>query len=250
MRHPRSSHQGRIKAWLVAASVLTAAAARADVVTLAPVKDNTLIEDPTGAASNGAGPFLFIGRTRNHGRRRAILAFDIAGNVPARASIDSVTLTLTMNSPQVHGEQSYELRRVLADWGEGTSSSTGGAGSLSTPGDATWIHTFFDRTSWATPGGDFSPTVSASRNVGGSVGLAYTWGPAAQMAADVQRWLDDASTNFGWIVLGGEGDITAKRLESRESTTAALRPKLIIDFTPVDAVEPRTWTRVKALYRD
>src|SRR6478609_9464642 len=54
--------------------------------------DNTLFQDQTNN-SNGVGPFLFAGETvRGFGARRALLKFDVAGNVPAGAHIDSVTL--------------------------------------------------------------------------------------------------------------------------------------------------------------
>ena len=40
-----------------------APAALADVVTIAPNKDNTLYESATGSLSNGAGEHFFVGRT-------------------------------------------------------------------------------------------------------------------------------------------------------------------------------------------
>ena len=59
----------------------------------------------------------------------------------------------------------------------------------------------------------------------------YTWGSTAGMVADVQSWLDDPGSNFGWIILGDEGTSlpTAKRFDSRE--TAATGPFLTVDFT-------------------
>ena len=54
-----------------------------------------------------------------------------------------------------------------------------------------------------TQGGDFSATVSASQSVG-AIGQ-YTWS-SAQMVADVQSWLDNPASNFGWLVLGDESD--------------------------------------------
>src|SRR5262245_49551044 len=91
-------------------------------VELVPVRDTTLIESATGELGNGTGSNLFVGRPRQprDSRRRALLAFDVAGAMPADAQIVSVTLTLTLE--QTHaGEEPISLHRVLADWGEGES---------------------------------------------------------------------------------------------------------------------------------
>ena len=122
-----------------------------------------------------------------------------------------------------------ELHKLLADWGEGTSMAPGeeGDGAPATPNDATWRHRFFDTIFWNTQGGDFSATVSASQMVG-AVGQ-YTWS-SAQMVADVQGWLDNPATNFGWLMLGDESVfLTAKRFDTRESTSP---PVLAITYIP------------------
>jgi len=102
-----------------------------------------------------------------------------------------------------------ELHKLLADWGEGTSQATGeeGQGAPATPNDATWRHRFFDTIFWTNEGGDFSAVVSASQSVG-PVGQ-YTWS-SAQMVADVQSWLENPASNFGWLVLGDESTYNIK----------------------------------------
>jgi hypothetical protein len=53
------------------------------------------------------------------------------------------------------------------------------------------------------------------------------------MIADVQGWLDDTSTNFGWLLRGSEAGLqTAKRFDSREVSNPSNRPELTIEFTP------------------
>jgi len=53
------------------------------------------------------------------------------------------------------------------------------------------------------------------------------------MIARVQVWVDQPSTNFGWIVIGNEnGSRSAKQLSSRESTNTSERPTLTIDYLP------------------
>ena len=201
-------------------------------MTFEPSKDNTLFEDVTGGTSNGAGQQLFVGKTGQGDIRRALLAFDISA-LPSGSTVISATVSLDMNKT-TNGAQDIELRAVTSDWGEGTSDADGneGQGTVSTTGDATWIHTFFNTGMWTTAGGDFSSMVSATQSV---VGLGiYTWTGAA-VAADVQGWLDNPMTNLGWILIGNEAmSATAKRFGSREQGSSLNRPKLVIEFTNPD----------------
>lgn len=199
-------------------------------VAISPSKDNTLYEDASGALSNGSGPGLFFGRTgpgSGQAIRRALLAFDISGNVPAGATITSVSLTINV-SRTFSGPQDVELHKVLADWGEGSSqaSGQGGGGASAASGDATWIHRFFDTDSWSNAGGDFSTVASGSQSMGPVA--AYSWSSTPQMVADVQDWLDNPAGNFGWLVMGDESaGSTAKRFDSREAATP---PALTVEF--------------------
>ena len=207
-----------------------AAPAAATTVVLAPVRDNTLYQSATGALSNGAGAYFFAGATAGLALRRAVLAFDVAGNVPAGAQIASARLELRMTRA-LEGARTVELRRLTADWGEGTSDADGseGDGAAATLGDATWIHTFWATTTWASAGGDFAATASASQTVDGIA--TYSWGPTAAMASDVQSWLDAPEGNFGWVLIGDESiSATAKRFNSRENGDTPNRPKLEIVY--------------------
>ena len=194
-------------------------------------KDNTLYESSSGNISNGAGQFFFVGNTNNGSRRRGVIAFDIAGNVPTGSTITSATLRLHVSKTRV-GSRTVDLHRLLADWGEGSSNvgGGGGGGASATTNDATWVHRFFNTIQWSSNGGDFSNTVSASKSVGGE-GATYTWGSTAQMVADVQGWLDDPSTSFGWLLKGNEGTRSAKRFDTKENGTLSNRPALTVEFT-------------------
>ena len=204
--------------------------AQAQTVTLEPLKDNTLYEDPAGALSNGAGQHFFAGNNGNGSTRRGIVAFDIAGAIPAGSAITGIGLTLSM-SRTTAGTETVELNRGLADWGEGSSlaASGEGGGAAAASGDATWTHSFSPDRFWATAGGDFSSTMSGAAPVDG-IG-PYTWSSPG-MVSDVQAWLDNPSANFGWVLLGNEGvNRTSKRFDSREHGTAANRPQLEVQFT-------------------
>ena len=53
------------------------------------------------------------------------------------------------------------------------------------------------------------------------------------MVADVQAWLDDPLTDFGWLLRGNEGaSQTARRFDSRQNSVEANRPVLTIVYTP------------------
>jgi hypothetical protein len=52
------------------------------------------------------------------------------------------------------------------------------------------------------------------------------------MRADVQSWLDEPGTNFGWLLRGNEATLsTAKRFDSRENPILANQPVLVVDYT-------------------
>ena len=217
---------------LVLAAALTGIAsdlASAATISIMPSKDNTLYEfDPDdGDHSNGAGFHFFAGETAMSELRRGVLAFDIAGSIPHGSIITSVTLSMNMSRTISETPRIVELHKLLADWGEGTSHAPGeeGDGAPATTNDATWRHRFFDTIFWAMQGGDFSATVSASQSVG-PVGQ-YTWN-SAQMVADVQSWVNNPASNFGWLVLGDESAAgTTKRFDTRESASP---PVLTIEY--------------------
>lgn len=218
-----------------AAAVFLSAHASGVVVNLGASKDNTLFEDPAGSLSSGAGQWLFAGYTAQSARRRGLVGFDVS-SIPAGSTINSVRLTLHM-SRTITATELVTLHQVNASWGEGTSDSSamgGGIGAPATAGDATWLHRFFDSSTWTTPGGDFTASALATTPVSG-VGF-YSWNSAA-MVAQVQSWVNTPATNNGWMLLGTETDPGAvKRFDSRENFTEANRPVLVIDYTPIPGI--------------
>jgi hypothetical protein len=209
--------------------------ATAASVEMQAAKDNTLYIDTEGFVSGALIDGIFAGVNAGGQARRGLLEFDVAGALPAGATITSVRLVLQM-SRTVSGAIDVGIHPVAAEWGEGTSvaefgNGGGGAGGQSTTGDATWLHTFFPSTFWSDPGGDFSLGASATISVSGIA--SYTWGSTAEMVADVQGWLDDPSSNHGWLVLGDETTTaTAKKFNSRENGNPSSRPKLIVEYEP------------------
>ncbi|MBL8858201.1 MAG: DNRLRE domain-containing protein [Planctomycetes bacterium] len=207
--------------------------AAADTVVIGAQKDNSLYGN-LGSTSNGKGDGIFCGVAGNGRVLRGLLQFDVASNVPAGSTITSVQLTLTMVRSNA-GPGVVQLRRVLQAWGEAASVPSfggGGTGGAAQPGDATWTHAFFSTTPWATPGGSFSPTASATQTVGAAG--SYTWLSTPNLVSDVQSFLDAPSGNFGWLLLHSDevSVPTAKKFGSRENGTTSARPRLEIVFTP------------------
>ena len=212
---------------IVAAQVLTA--------TLNPSKDNTIFSELT--SNSDAGGKLTSGRTSVGNLRRALLGFNVAGQLPAGAVVTSAQLTLNLNQTTATTNASMSLYRLSQDWGEGTSDplgNAGGAGVAATVGDATWTARFYDPTSptlWSTAGGSYNASSSSTATVGTTAGQ-YLW-TSALLATDVQGWVNTPATNFGWVLVGDEAvNQSARRFDSREGA-ANVRPALALNYNPV-----------------
>src|SRR3990172_1573386 len=158
---------------------------QAATAAISPSKDNTLYDYVVadGDRSNGIGTRFFAGRTDQGRLRRGVLAFDVAGSIPAGSTITSVTLSMNMSRTNLNTARTIELHRLLAGGGEGTPNAAqkGGGGVPATTNDATWRHRFYSSVFWSTQGGDFTATASDTESVGATG--PYTW-TSGQMAAD------------------------------------------------------------------
>ena len=203
-------------------------------VSLPASRDAVLCESNDGSEANGRGAFLFAGATADTSqRRRSLIAFDVASVVPAGSTISAVTMTLQASKIGDPIARTIALHRATSEWGEGNSDAEGQEGIClaATAGSATWQHSHFGADLWVAPGGDFLPAASATQTVT-DLG-SYAWGSTAGMVADVQAWLDDASQNFGWMMLGDElVSRAAKRFNSAQHPNAALRPSLSVTYLP------------------
>ena len=199
-------------------------------VTMTSVKDTTLYEDTTGALSNGAGQNMFAGSKGAGQSERGLVAFDVAGKVPAGTTLTAVKLRLNMSRANSYSAHTIGLHRVLANWGEGSTvaSGGGGGGGPASKGGATWLHTFFPDKFWSRPGGDFEAASSASTVVEDL--RVYEWGSTDQMVADVKMWLDNPSSNHGWLLMGTDNATMVKRFDTRENASEANRPSLTLTF--------------------
>ena len=216
--------------------IFTSFSTSADVVSLQPVQDATIYEE--GELGNGIGDRFFIGRTNLGVDRRALIQFDLS-SIPQGSTINSADLTITtiIQPPGAPSPIDINAHRVTGSWQEGPTDGSqnengaGGAGSDAVIGDVTWEDRNYQVTSWNLSGGDYVPTPSATVSHGPIVG-SYTLSGTG-MVTDVQAWLDGAAANDGWILIGNELlNKSARGAASREATTQANRPALMVDFTP------------------
>lgn len=208
--------------------------ATAITTTIEPSKDTTLYADAGLTVGNSLGDYLFVGTTLQAVPRRSLLAFDIAANVPAGAVITGVELKLTHSRNQSASGFAASLHKLTKTWGEGTSNAPGeeGGGTGAEAGDATWQETVLGGLDWDSPGGDFESLTSTAVVVAG-IG-DYVLPSTPEAVADVQSWLNNPATNFGWVLISSEsGDGTAKRFNSRHHPTLATRPALTITYSVV-----------------
>jgi len=222
-----------------------AARLSADTVIFYPVADTTLFEtDPNN--NFGADSTLVAGTTAGSRglalRSRALIKFDPGSSIPTNAVISSASLTVKVDAnPTPRADSVFDVRRVLRSWNEGKKS--GQRGAAATSGETTWRARFFGTTNlWAVPGGatnvDFSATIGASTMVRG-VGV-YTFASTSNLVADVQSWLQDTNSNFGWIMMTeSEGTPrTARRFYARERKNTNDIPRLVVEFAVPTVTTP------------
>jgi len=228
----RSAVRTAILAAIAVASVPSDASA--GFLSASASRDATIYSG-SAATANGAGQYLFAGRTASGALRRALLHFDLS-SIPSDAVIVSATLNLHLTQA-ASGEHLVSAHRILASWTTGSSDPTGneGSGAPAAPGDATWTSRSFGSPGmdWANAGGDYASAASGFTLVG--VDLVRYSISTAGLAGDVQAWLADPSANHGWILVGDESvNQSARRFGSADGS-AEFAPTLEIEFTVVPA---------------
>lgn len=207
------------------------AVAQANSVVLKPAADTTLFRFFPGNNDGKDATMIVGGINKSPSACRALVRFALGTNLPAGSVVTNVTLRLNVTKEKgSRGPIQTRFHRVTQDWTEGAKVNQGG-GVAAAAGEATWTDRKKGTASWSAPGatGDFSTTFSASiplDNTG-----AYTVASTAGLVADVQAWLTDPGTNFGWILVAQQEDSSgsARRIATREAGSQAMA--LTIGFT-------------------
>lgn len=202
-------------------------------------RDTTLFQDlPTNAGGGIDG--IFSGTIRTSFLRRALISVDL-GAIPRDAVVRSVRLEMVVErSGGNFGDIAYGLHRLQRVWGEGEAqipSEPGGLGAPAAAGDATWGEARYTEESWTTPGGDFLASASATA-MAGQQGATVVWeGPG--LTADVQAWVNDPGTNFGWIIITPDEGIIQRVKKFFSSEALVNRPVLVVETEdPPSTEEP------------
>lgn len=214
--------------------IATPLAASGDSITLAPDADTSLFSSAPDH-NLGANLSLAAGNTSGASPTRGLVRFNPAAAIPAGARILRATVQFhVVRAPVLPSPATFQLHRVLVQWGEGTGGSGvgTGTGSLAGPGEATWISRLHGTAAWSLSGG--APGVDFTANASGSadsLALEPVLFPSTdELVADVQTWVNDPAANFGWLLKEQfeGGDSTARRFASREDAVNA--PSLILEY--------------------
>jgi len=233
--HSRGQKLGRI---LLGAFLVTGAA-KAETVILKPSADAGISSFSQHIANNfGKSTDLILGSVRKGGVGRMLVKFDLT-SLPKTAVINTAELRVSVSRESSSGGAGarYDLRRVLVDWSEG--SKGGQSGGKAVPGEVTWNARKSGSDLWTTPGGDigadFSGSTSASQVLDGAG--AYSFSSTTTLVQDVQAWVNNSSSNFGWVILSESEDQAGnvRRVSAKES---AKSPQLVLDYTIPPAILP------------
>jgi hypothetical protein len=232
-------------AFAISSVVLATFSTRAETISLLPIADTTLIE--TAPDNNLSGATFFNAGTAGNGKRnRGLILFDVSSAIPAGSTITSAELTLDIVRQPASGRQNsaFSLRRMFQSWGEGTQvpvdPNSPGQGAPAKPGEATWSFRTVGGEAWPQPGGQsgvsFSTTISSTAFVTG-LGEQVQFTSTPQLVADIQAWLNQPRSNFGWMLMT-ESEAVGKTARSFASRESDFGPTLTIEFTPATVPEP------------
>ena len=222
---------------------MTIAASYADTINITSSADAGLFENNPDNNLGGMD-FVTAGTIASGLKSRALFKFDVAEVLPANATVTSASVTF--NVPFARGAgRTFQLHRVLADWGEGSGAGMGaGLGAAAAADEVTWNSRFHGSETWTSPGAeagtDYASTASATATMGAST-LAFS---SATMAADIQAWLTSPGLNFGWLILIADEapTLTASRISTREDSVNA--PNLTITYSVPTPAAPPTLTDI------
>ena len=195
--------------WLALAPALFAATA-----TFVPVADTTI--SPEGKAlADGVSTTMIVGRLNPLTEDvpvRGLLRFDLS-SLPSGAVVTSATVQVRMTAASDPSAHTHLLHRLTRAW---------------TEGGADWDQTGAEF--WENVGGDYATAADASRLMTGPA--TYLFASTSGLVDTVQFWTTNGAANFGWILRSAAEDDgrNARRFATRENTTPADRPQLVVGY--------------------
>jgi hypothetical protein len=223
----------------VAAPALLAAPTLADTFTSQPGSSgvDTYLSSYDTTSNFGNSVTLQVGETNAASNRvsRALVKFDLS-SIPASATINSATLSLWQTAELSDNDTTIRVYRSLRDWTE--------------PG-ATW-NLYKSATNWGAVGG-FDATDSEQTDIG-SLALTGTEANGEKQwtltASAIQEITTGAFTDNGFLLKTDAETNDQYQFRSSDNTTAAERPKLLIDYSlPTNTPTPAPTATLAAGYQ-
>lgn len=165
-------------------------------------------------------------------RRRSLLYWELVG-IPAEAHIVSAHVELKRYDGDAETEMPVALYRMTGGWLEGTNCTLEpGAGYA--PDGATW-NLASPGHPWTTPGGDYDTTSNYGHGANGIVDQVTLPKSASgwysfDVTQVVRGWRGGNWPNYGLLLRGLSGEYTYHYFASREHTSEAWRPKLVVTY--------------------
>ncbi|MFO0687989.1 MAG: hypothetical protein U0900_04735 [Myxococcota bacterium] len=218
-------------------------------VSLGASKDSVVYGDqPDG--NDGRGQFLWAGRKTTSVftsyARNALIAFDLASQIPPTAVVEGATLSLGVTGIAPFGSsQRLAIYPVAASvettWQEGFLDAAGSEFD-GVPGSASgvdWLYRDRNLGAWATPGGDRSGPAIVDT-------LLATPGPVSfsppALASAVQTMVATGTGADGFLLEGSPFTLFSPatqgiQIASRENPSASPPPTLVVDYYPTEVYE-------------
>ena len=177
--------------------------------TFQPSSADCFIDEANKDTNYGAETYIEV-KSRQNKNERSLLTFDLT-QIPSGSSVSSATLSL--NAYTVPGTgRTYEAWRATTTWAEST---------------ATW---------------NLPPNYAGSASASAGETSGWMAWSSATLTSDVQGWVTDSSTNYGWMINDSAESATGQGhtidFYSRRHGTAATHPKLTVTYTaPWDSHE-------------
>jgi regulation of enolase protein 1 (concanavalin A-like superfamily) len=172
--------------------------------------DTCLLEFWPDDYSNGDARSIGID-SLNTKNIRPLLKFDLS-SIPSDAVVENATLLVDLQTGNKANAIVFNVHALTANW---------------TQTEASW-NSASSTQLWTTPGGDYDPFIFYR----GTITKTPGWYPI-DVSRLVDIWLKGILANNGMIMVPDNGDNTVswKYFYASEENTAAVRPKLVVNYT-------------------
>jgi YD repeat-containing protein len=171
-----------------------------------PGKDCFISSDQPNTSSCG------VNRVRvgynGTGKRRGLVVFNM-GEIPRQAVVLDADFTMELVNTTTILQADYDVHRLTNTWNN----------------SATW-NRYNGDSPWATPGGDFSPGLFGTRNLG------FTTGPKTWNLTELtQQWINGISVNHGMLIKQRGENVTNVLAFASDEDPSLPAPKLEVTWS-------------------